>query len=82
VVLTVIAIVAIVFVRADSANVLGVVTGVVGVIGSIVGAYFGVKIGSTSASQQANAAQIMALHVPPEKAPLAINDLQKARNDR
>jgi disulfide bond formation protein DsbB len=56
-----------------------IATSAIGVIGSIVGAYFGVKIGSDGTQkaveaqqQEATKAQIFALHTPPQDAPLAV----------
>ncbi len=60
-----------------------IATSAIGVVGSIVGAYFGIKIGSDGtaaaiAGQQKEAvkAQVLALHTPPEKAETVLKDIQ------
>jgi hypothetical protein len=60
----------------DSDNAVKVATGAFGVIGTLVGAYFGQKIGSdgvkeaaTRADQEATKAQIYAAHLPAAEAP-------------
>lgn len=71
-------------VRSPSAAITGVATGAFGVIGSVVGAYFGVKVGTDQTKPLADAATAasaraaaFALHVPPESAEIAA----KAAND-
>jgi hypothetical protein len=61
-----------------------IATGAIGVIGSIVGAYFGVKIGTdgtkaaVSAQQdEATKAQVYALHTPSEKAGQVTADIER-----
>lgn len=61
-------------VRDETQSVVSVVTGAFGVIGSIVGAYFGVRVGAgqrreSEAATKAEAAkaQAFALHVPEER---------------
>jgi len=61
-----------------------IATAAIGVIGSIVGAYFGVKIGSdgtqsaVSAQQdEATKAQVFALHTPPEQAGAALAEIER-----
>jgi hypothetical protein len=61
-----------------------IATGAIGVIGSIVGAYFGVKIGTdgtkaaVSAQQdEATKAQVYALHTPSEKAGEVTADIER-----
>jgi hypothetical protein len=61
-----------------------IATGAIGVIGSIVGAYFGVKIGTdgtkaaVSAQQdEATKAQVYALHTPSEKAGEVTDDIER-----
>ena len=61
-----------------------VATSAIGVIGSIVGAYFGVKIGSDGAAkavegqrEEATKAQVFALHTAPESADKAMQDVQE-----
>lgn len=56
-----------------------IATAAIGVIGSIVGAYFGVKIGTDGTQkaidaqqQEATKAQVFALHTSPQDAPMAI----------
>jgi hypothetical protein len=58
----------------------GVATSAIGVVGSMVGAYFGVKIGSDGTQQavkaqqeEATKAQVFALHTPPEAAQQALD---------
>lgn len=71
-------------VASSSAAITGVATGAFGVIGSVVGAYFGVKVGTDQTKSLADAATTasaragaLALHVPPESAEIAA----KAAND-
>ena len=61
-----------------------IATSAIGVIGSVVGAYFGVKIGSDgtqaaiSAQQdEATKAQVYALHTPSEKADQVTGDIER-----
>jgi hypothetical protein len=61
-----------------------IATSAIGVIGSIVGAYFGVKIGSdgtqaavTAQKQEATKAQVFALHTPPESAGAALQQIEQ-----
>lgn len=65
-----------------------IAAGSLGVIGSIVGAYFGVKIGNdrgreAQAGERAEAAkaQAFALHVPEEKIAEAQGDAERLRRD-
>lgn len=81
VVLLLIALVAIIVVNDQSAQVVAIATSAFGVIGTVIGAYFGLKIG-TDGSQAAVAglrdeaakAQAFAAHVPEGKATSAIDD--------
>jgi hypothetical protein len=61
-----------------------IATAAIGVIGSIVGAYFGVKIGTDGTQkaieaqqQEATKAQVFALHTPPQDASSAIAHAQE-----
>jgi hypothetical protein len=61
-----------------------IATSAIGVIGSIVGAYFGVKVGSdgtqsamNSQKQEAAKAQVFALHTPPESAGAALQQIEQ-----
>lgn len=62
-----------------------IATAAIGVIGSIVGAYFGVKIGSDGTQkaveaqqQEATKAQVFALHTSPQDAPTAMAHIEAA----
>jgi hypothetical protein len=66
-----------------------IATSAIGVIGSIVGAYFGVKIGSDGTAkavegqkEEATKAQVFALHTPPERAEAAMQDLHGLLRDQ
>jgi hypothetical protein len=79
VVLIAVAVIAIVFVRTTSSDVVAVASSAFGVLGSIVGAYFGVKIGTDGTQtaiaglkDEAAKAQAFAAHVPVENAGEAI----------
>jgi hypothetical protein len=82
-VLAVIATVAMLLVNGASSEVVAIATSAFGVIGTVVGAYFGLKIG-TDGTQSAVAglkdeaakAQAFAAHVPKEAAATAIKDAQ------
>jgi hypothetical protein len=61
-----------------------IATSAIGVVGSIVGAYFGIKIGTdgtntaiTAQQKEATKAQVLALHTPPEKAETVLKDIQQ-----
>ena len=78
-----IAVVAMVLARESPSGVASIAAGSFGVIGSIVGAYFGVKIGNdrsreAQAGERAEAAkaQAFALHVPADKVAEAQGDAQ------
>jgi hypothetical protein len=80
-VLVAIAIVAMLLVDDDSSNVVAVATSAFGVIGTVVGAYFGLKIGTDGTQtavaglrDEAAKAQAFAAHVPKEAAAEAIGD--------
>jgi len=66
-----------------------IATSAIGVIGSIVGAYFGVKIGSDGTAkavegqkEEATKAQVFALHTPPEQAEAAMRDIHGLIGDQ
>jgi hypothetical protein len=72
-------------VASSSAAITGVATGAFGVIGSVVGAYFGVKVGTDQTKSLADAATAasaragaLALHVPPESAEIAAKAANEA----
>src|SRR3954451_9763955 len=78
-VVALVAVVAMLLVKKTTSDVVAIATASFGVVGTIVGAYFGVKIGSdgTQAAvaglrDEAAKAQAFAAHVPPEKAETAI----------
>jgi hypothetical protein len=66
-----------------------IATAAFGVIGSIVGAYFGVKIGTDGTQKavqahqdEATRAQVFAAHLQPEKADLALEQARAMVNDQ
>lgn len=80
--LTLIAIVAIVVAHDSSSSVASIATGAGGVIGSVVGAFFGVKSGSSNTkaaisaqSAESARAQTFAAHLDPDKADELIDKL-------
>jgi hypothetical protein len=73
--LLIIAVVAMILVKGTTESVVAIATGSFGVIGTVIGAYFGVKVGSdgTQAAvsgmrQEAAKAQVFAAHLPEGKA--------------
>lgn len=87
--IAVIAIVAIIVTPSGNGEaVAAIATGSVGVIGSVVGAYFGVKVGSDGRQQaevgrqvEAAKAQVLAAHLPPDLAANALADAQRVARD-
>jgi hypothetical protein len=73
---------------ADPGNAASIATAAFGVIGSIVGAYFGVKIGSDGTQRavqaqrdEATKAQVFAAHLQPEQADLALGQARALVGD-
>jgi hypothetical protein len=58
--------------RGSAEGVVAIASSAFGVIGSVVGAYFGVKVGTASRDREALHAQAFALHVPPAEADSAL----------
>jgi hypothetical protein len=74
---------------ADSGAAATIATAAFGVIGSIVGAYFGVKIGTDGTQKvvqahqdEATKAQVFAAHLEPDKADLALEQARALVNDQ
>src|SRR3954465_10020839 len=87
-VLLILSVVAMLLVDESAQSVVAVATAGFGVIGSVVGAYFGVKIGTdgtqaaiASLKEEAAKAQAFAAHLPPERASQALADAQALRRD-
>ena len=83
-VLLVIAVVAMREVHADSQSIVPIATSAFGVVGSIIGAYFGVKVGSDGTQKaiagmqgEAAKAQAFAAHLDPSKADAAIETAER-----
>jgi hypothetical protein len=85
--LTIIALVGIGFVKTDNPSVVAIATGSFGIIGTIVGAYFGVKVGTDITQKaidglidEAAKATTFAAHLDPSRASQAIVDYHRLRN--
>ena len=83
-VLLVIAVVAMREVHANSQSIVPIATSAFGVVGSIIGAYFGVKVGSDGTQKaiagmqgEAAKAQAFAAHLDPSKADAAIETAER-----
>jgi len=82
------------FVKSDNPSVVAIATSSFGVIGTIVGAYFGVKVGSQGTEKaldntqraidgmrfEATKAQMFAAYLDPERAKEAIADIERLSN--
>jgi hypothetical protein len=86
-VLVVIAVVAMREVHADAQSIVSIATSAFGVVGSIIGAYFGVKVGSDGTQKaiagmqsEAAKAQAFAAHLDPGKAAAAIETAERLRS--
>jgi hypothetical protein len=87
-VLLVIAVVAMREVHANSESIVSIATAAFGVVGSVVGAYFGVKVGSDGTQKaiagmqgEAAKAQAFAAHLDPSQAAAAIQTAERLRSD-
>jgi len=85
-VLVVIAVVAMREVHANSQSIVSIATSAFGVVGTVIGAYFGVKVGSDGTQKaiagmqgEAAKAQAFAAHLDPTKADAAIKTAERLR---
>jgi hypothetical protein len=75
----VLAIAGMIIARDSSEGVVAIASAAFGVIGSVVGAYFGVKVGTASRDRESLNAQAFALHVPPADADKALATIATLR---